>query len=79
MRRVTLGRLGVGLLALGLVLLAAGAVLGGTGAAGSTPWTDSGGAWGPFGFMGPGMMGGNGMGQAMGSALAGPMPDLIES
>ena len=72
MRRVTLGRLVAGLLALGLVLLAAGAVLGRSGAAGSTSWTGSGAGWGPFGFMGPGMMGGgNGMGQAMGSALAG--------
>ena len=72
MRRVTLGRLGAGLVGLGLVLFVAGIVLSGTGPAGSASWTGSGGAWGSFGFMGPGMMGGgNGMGQAMGSVLAG--------
>ena len=72
MRRVTLGRLAAGLLALGLVMLVAGAVAGGTGAGSSASWTGSGPGWGSFGFMGPGMMGGgNDMGQAMGSALAG--------
>ena len=77
MRRVTLGRLAAGLLAVGLVLVLAGAVAGGTGPAGSAAWTGSGGGWGSLGFMGPGLMGGgmmggaNGMGQAMGGALAG--------
>ncbi len=72
MRRVTLGRLAAGLLALGLVLLLAGVVLGATSPTGSASWSGPGAGWGSFGFMGPGMMGGgNGMGQAMGSALAG--------
>ena len=83
MSRRALGRLGAALAGLGLVLLVAGAVFGGAGGPAGWPFpassAGSGAGWGPFGFMGPGMLGGGGMmggngdamGQMMGRALAG--------
>ena len=53
-----LGRLGAALVGLGLILLVAGTVLGGLGPAGGFSSPGAGANRGPFGAMGPGMMGG---------------------